>query len=340
MYLSGRPLLDTDADQRLFVGRVAELERVERSVAAGLNCLVIGPAGSGRTSLLRTLLYRADRAGRPWRAHFVRAAAARTAAELLALVVAAVHPVEDRLAPTGPIALLDLLATALATPDEPGPPVFVLDDVGGDAGAQLFGALRDEVWQLGASWLVSVGPAGALVLAGPPADAFFETRVDLGPLDGAEVADLLRRRMEPGDPEAAELIDAVLATRPDTPRRALEAARELVTAAGVGPTGFTVVQEHLARAAALDQLSRPARMLAQELESLGWSAASDARLLDRLGWTRTRVIQVMAELRERGLVQVREERTGRGRPRKLFRVVPPGEFAGPDPVASFPEESR
>ena len=59
------------------------------------------------------------------------------------------------------------------------------------------------------------------------------------------------------------LVDAVLAGRPDTPRRALEAAREWVTNPGVGPSGLTVAQEHRARAEALENVSRPARMLAQ-----------------------------------------------------------------------------
>ena len=72
-------------------------------------------------------------------------------------------------------------------------------------------------------------------------------------------------------------------------------------------------------------------MLAQVLEVLGWVSASDERLLDRMGWTRPRVVQVMAELSEGGLVQMREESTGRGRPRKLYRLTPAPEFAGADP---------
>ena len=50
----------------------------------------------------------------------------------------------------------------------PGPPVLVIDDVTAAAGAQLFGALRDEVWQLGALWLVTTTPAQALDLVRPP----------------------------------------------------------------------------------------------------------------------------------------------------------------------------
>ena len=80
-------------------------------------------------------------------------------------------------------------------------------------------------------------------------------------------------------------------------------------------------------------------MLAQELESLGWSSASDERLLARMGWTRPRVIQVMAELEDRGLVDMREESTGRGRPRKLYRLKPPAAFGVPTvPIPNEPSD--
>src|SRR6478609_7536536 len=354
MQLTGRPLLDTDPDQRLFVGRSGEIERIERSIRAGLNCLVTGVAGSGKTSLVRAVMYRAHAAGRPRRLAYVRAGRARTAAELLTALVTTVsgHPrTTSGTDGSDPAALLDELAAELASADDSDPgsghpapaAVLVLDDVCAGAGSQLFGALRDEVWQLGPVWLVTATPAQALDLVRPPADVFFETRIELGQLQPPEVENLLRRRLQsdsadpvgdpergdpPGDPAggADDLVAAVLAGHPDTPRRALEAARELVTAPAVGPTGMTRAQEHRARAAALERLSRPGRMLAQELEAIGWAAASDERLLDRLGWTRTRVIQVIGELRDEGLVQVREERTGRGRPRKVFRVVPAAEL--------------
>ncbi len=74
-------------------------------------------------------------------------------------------------------------------------------------------------------------------------------------------------------------------------------------------------------------------MLADELDALGWTSASDQRLLDRMGWTRPRVVQVIAELESRGLVEMREESTGRGRPRKLYRLTPAAEFRGPGEVA-------
>jgi predicted ArsR family transcriptional regulator len=48
-----------------------------------------------------------------------------------------------------------------------------------------------------------------------------------------------------------------------------------------------------------------------------------------MGWTRPRVVQVIAELESRGLVEMREERIGRGRPRKLYRLTPAADFRGP-----------
>ena len=50
---------------------------------------------------------------------------------------------------------------------------------------------------------------------------------------------------------------------------------------------------------------------------------------------------MIAELESRGLVEMREENTGRGRPRKLYRLTPAADFSatdldanggGPDPT--------
>ena len=70
MQLSGRPLLDIEADQALFVGRSDVLGEIDRSLRAGLNCLLAGEPGSGKTSVVRALMF-AHRAGpirgrEPW----------------------------------------------------------------------------------------------------------------------------------------------------------------------------------------------------------------------------------------------------------------------------------
>jgi predicted ArsR family transcriptional regulator len=67
-------------------------------------------------------------------------------------------------------------------------------------------------------------------------------------------------------------------------------------------------------------------MLAVELEALGGASASDDRLLSRMGWTRPRAVQVLAEMEKAGLVTASSEKTGQGRPRKVYKVVSPTQY--------------
>jgi energy-coupling factor transporter ATP-binding protein EcfA2 len=338
MYLSGRPLLDNAADQALFVGRDELLRKIDRSLRSGLNCLVFGDPGSGKTSLVRALMFRTRDSAAPLQVRYVRANAARTAVDLLTAILTVA-----RLDSTGPVdstgpgggrlssqELLDLLVRETAQSDEmaSGTSVIVVEDVSADAGSELFGALRDELWQVDAQWLVTTSSVQAPGLLRPPADVFFETRCELGRLTVDEAAELLRRRLDkPESTGLTGLLEAADSAR-ESPRRLLELARELSGEPAVGGLRLTTVAGLTARSQALEQVSRPARMLATELEAVGWASASDERLLDRMGWTRPRVVQVIAELESRGLVQMREENTGRGRPRKLYRLIPASQFVG------------
>ena len=58
LLLGQRSLTASDADCRLFAGRVSGLRRVCRAVDLGLNAYVHGPPGSGRTSFLRQVEHR------------------------------------------------------------------------------------------------------------------------------------------------------------------------------------------------------------------------------------------------------------------------------------------
>ena len=342
MQISGRPLLDNAADHALFVGRVDALRRIDRALRSGLNCLLIGDPGSGKTSLIRALMYSSQESAHPLPVTYVRANDAQSAADLLAAILAALPP-----GPVGPsrqataIELLDALSAQVESAADSGTRVIAVDDVGAAAGSELFGALRDELWQVGVQWLVSTSTAQSASLVRAPADVFFETRIQLGPLGVEEATELLRRRLD--DPDRAgsraagggadqleDLIRTAVGSGRDTPRRLLEVVRELSAEPAVGGLGLTTVTGLRSRTAALERLGRPARMLAQELDALGWAGASDERLLARVGWTRPRVVQVIAELEREGLVQMREENTGRGRPRKLYRLTPAAEFPLPE----------
>ncbi len=371
MQLSGRPLLDNAHDHALFVGRSAVLARLDRSLRSGLNCLVIGEPGSGRTSLVRELMFRSHQAQDGTRFCYVRANDEQSAAGLLLAILDTLGGTAPR-SPSGSAAPADLLTdlsgqvAAARDVAGSGPIVVVVEDVPATVGAAVFGALRDELWQVDVRWLVTVSSAQAVGVRRPPADVFFETQIELDPLTPDEATELLRRRFDRFDPDRFDpdrfdperfdperldpdrldpdrldsghhdsghhdaghdaAVEVAAASGARTPRRLLEIARGLSGPGTVGATGLTVGQGLAARDAVLAQLSRPARILAGELEAVGWASASDERLLDRMGWTRPRIVQVISELQARGLVEMREESTGRGRPRKVYRLTPAEKF--------------
>ncbi|MDQ2847315.1 MAG: helix-turn-helix transcriptional regulator [Actinomycetota bacterium] len=326
--LSGRPLLGNRADADLFVGRTAELTLAGRAVHDRLNCVITGAQGSGRTSFSHLVL--AELA----EPHvLIRGGAATNAADLLRRIAVELSadskPEEPEQAAiwrssTDPAELIDdirLLAERLDTV------VIAIDDVPADAGFELFGWHRDELWNIPACWLVTVSASHRSSLLRPPADVFFEVIVDLPALTDTESMSLLCSRIDDaaaitaGGSEAAARDDAlrgVVEVGAGNPRRLIELARQLSTAEpAAAAAGLETVRR---REAALAGSSVPARMLAAELEYLGGASASDAVLLDRLGWTRARAVQVLKELEKVGLVTTTDERAGKGRPRKIYRL--------------------
>jgi DNA-binding MarR family transcriptional regulator len=132
--------------------------------------------------------------------------------------------------------------------------------------------------------------------------------------------DILRRRMG----EAPErLLAEAAAIGGGNPRRLLDVAREF-------DEDYSKWSEFASAAAererALAALGRPAHLLAAELESLGGASASDDRLLNAMGWTRPRVVQVLAEMEAAGLVTASSLKSGQGRPKKVYKVVSPAQF--------------
>ena len=104
------------------------------------------------------------------------------------------------------------------------------------------------------------------------------------------------------------------------PRRLLDVARELNNGSTKWPD---LSRAYAARDRALAQLGRPTHMLAKELEVVGAASASDSRLQERMGWSRSRLVQVLDQLEEHGLATARSVKPkGQGRPRKVYRLVP------------------
>ncbi|MDQ1636053.1 MAG: hypothetical protein QOJ32_2862 [Frankiaceae bacterium] len=312
--LDRRPLLDTGPDAELFVGREAELTRLQRAVELGLNAVVVGEPGTGTSSLLRHLAWsmRSRKLAAPIQ---VGAAAAEDVPTLLRGVLRRVAGDEAAaVAQIGALdaaALLDRLGRAL-----PRGAIVLLDDLPAGLGRLLFGSLRDEVWRLGAQWVVAATSAAADDLLRPPVDAFFENVLRLGPLSAVEARKMLRRRgVELTKADAAVLTEL----SGGVPRRLVDLARALVED---GRTPAELAAESDAASQRLAEVSDSARALVAVLRDLGASSPSDPALQQRMQVTRPRLVALFTELRDAGLVvEATPDRTGSartGRPRQRW----------------------
>jgi hypothetical protein len=189
----------------------------------------------------------------------------------------------------------------------------------------LFGVLRDELWETRTSWVVTTSPEGAVTILAPPADAFFEVILRIDPLSRTEAIDLLTRRLPEGDQSRL----ASIARDGGQPREVIERARQVDWESSAQDDDL----EELDAArreweSTLARLGRPARMLVAEMRELGPVSASDASLQQRMGWTRPRALQVLADLETAGLaVSAIPPQRGPGRPRKVYRLLTPHEWA-------------
>lgn len=327
MDLTGRPLLDNDVDRAIFAGREEEFERLLTATERRLNTLLIGERGAGKTSMLRQLaleLRRRHPDSPP--PVFVEGGLASDARTFLDLVR---HRAGLRPVVTGPSAVdvtrgtftrKPLIEDSLELPNlvarlhdaaTDGQRVILVDDLQANPiGQTLFGRLRDELWQVPLTWVLAVTPSEAGAYLRPPADAFFDARIDLQPLSEDQRKRFLEARVGSRGKALASKLDE------GNPRRLLALAREAVQG---GRSTVDIARARDERLERLSRLSGPARTLLNELESLGAASASDEDLLRRLGWTRSRAVQVFGQLEREGLVSTSLIKGEAGRPRKVYR---------------------
>ncbi|HEY2439253.1 MAG TPA: hypothetical protein VGI07_03430 [Solirubrobacteraceae bacterium] len=335
-----RPLAQSRADQRRFVDRTREAQEIVGAVGAAEPVLVLGEPGSGRTSLLNHVAWLLAREPDPRESVLVPGELARDPAQLLGVLVARLQRLaepdgprgrwlDDLRAlsmPDGPFGhavqpailmeLVDLLGERLA--DLQRPVCLMIDGISPAVAHGVFGTLRNELWALETAGWVVAGDAGAGPLyREPPADAFFERVVELGPLSETDGAKLLRAHI----PELSDTeIEAAVAAGGGNPRRLLRAAADVQ--AGRQPTPSATGQ--LANQA-VDVAGPLAGALVEYLAANGPAAASDRRLLGQIGASRQRASQLMHQLESAGLLETLEQHEPgrRGRPSRRFAVKTP-----------------
>lgn len=322
--ITQRPLQSTSADTVLFVDRAAELEKLSRAVRHGFNSLVLGDRGVGKTSLLRR--FEAQLADGRTDYRFIEAGNATTVRDLIELAHRAMH----RDQPESANALRSQSAASVIdhlrdlAPRDGRRVVMLLDSIGSKIVQQLFGHLRDELWNLPHVWIVAGNGPDRSAYLDPPADSFFDAIVDVGELAEDDAVDLLARRARQAgqdDPAAETLLSVSVRlskeVTPRTPRNLLAAARDILLESTHDALQAPTIPDALQTRAA--KLGRAPAMLFSEVVNLGPVSASDNRLLSRLGWTRPRAVQVFKQLEDAGLVVVKQdEPEGPGRPRKLY----------------------
>ncbi len=317
MELSGRPLFDNPLDAALFVDR-DEAVRVERNCREGVNTLLVGGRGMGKTSLVRHVLFRLRESGFP--AVGVDAGPAEDLIDLLRLIAAALgrpprpsplDPASLALGETGKV--LREVRNLASSPGGSDARTAILVDLPEEKRGlhQLFGRFRDELWQLPFTWVISAPKEQRVELMTPPANAFFEDVVALEDLTPAQQERLVGLRLEPDERTPWRLPH----DGEGNPRRLLELVRESVRSGESPERRFEVWSEQEAAAA---RLGESALVLYEQLRDNGPASASDRDLLDRLGWSRQRAAKVFSQLEARGLVSSELRSVSGGRPRKVY----------------------
>jgi energy-coupling factor transporter ATP-binding protein EcfA2 len=335
-----QPLAQSRADQRRFVDRTRETGAIVGAIAASQPVLVLGERGSGRTSMLNHVAWLLARAEEPRQTVMVSGELAGNPSQLLGVLVARVGQlaepggsrgrwIEDLRAlsmPDGPfgqviqpailIELVDLLGERLAALAQPV--CLMVDGIAPAVAHGVFGSLRNELWALpGAAWVVAGDSAAETLYLEPPADAFFERPVKLGPLTDRDAAKLLRAHVPALSDADVERASAVAE---GNPRRLLRAAADIQAGiAPVSPVADEFAQQAKAVAGPL------AAAVVAYVGAHGPTAASDETMLRQIGASRQRASQLMHELESAGLLETIEQHEPgrRGRPPRRFGLRTP-----------------
>ncbi len=326
--LGQRPLGASDADFRLFANRSPELNRVSRSLRLGFNVYVAGSRGSGKTSFL----HQVNRVHPE--ARYVGLNPFNTAKDRLVAIEGALaggsevrfhvpdtaEQISSSFPYFGGVKVVQVadplrhLREAAARTEGEARLVLLVDDLPTDHCHELFGRLRDEMWELPVQWVVT-GTEGKLEA---PADSFFDTVIRLPLFEIEALHDLVSRRADSGTLEERvaleEITGSVLdALAPCSSRQALSAIRDVYLSDDFERATKEMAGVGEARA----RLTGTAAKVLDSLMVHGPTHAGDEQLLADVGVTRSRVVQVLGDLEADGLVV--SEREGR---KQIYTAFP------------------
>ncbi len=193
-------------------------------------------------------------------------------------------------------------------------PTTILVDASSSATAcyELFGRMRDVLWQQDHEWVLTIDEVDRATALKPPADAFFDSVITLEPWATDALVKLLARRAEEGEDWPSDLLLSAANGAHGSPREAVRALSDAVVF-GYDPATTLDARAKLVNLASAE--GRPAAMLMAELLGRGQASPSDEDLQQTLGVTRARLNQLFRQLLERGLVAADTERAdGPGAP--------------------------
>lgn len=315
--LDNRPLLGT-IDAELFLAPPI-MTALEAAIDRTLNVLILGPHGSGKTTLLRSLQARRQEDRPP--AVYVDLGPAQNEVHALTVIADALgqrwsafgDQLRSAVLPeTTPSGALLRLARRLG---EAPPSLLLIDSPPGEGHAHaLFGRLRDELWQQGHQWVVAADEMLRDELTRPPANAFFDVRLQLGALSEDQQREFLARRLA-SEPASVD-IDAIVGKTDGLPRSVLALAREAVLSQR--PVDALLAEREQQRER-LRGLPPTASAIMAYLAEHGPTSGSDPGLLAALGVSGQRARMVLRQLEQAQLVRsFPEQQRQQGRPRKLY----------------------
>jgi hypothetical protein len=306
--LRNRALLLGRLDEDLYVPRPKLESALYRALRDDRNALLVGERGAGKTTLIRRLVVDSPELN----FKIIDAGPVSTVHDLIRLIGRALGQPAAEQPPVSddPVDLVEALAQL---PRKRGTVLVVDGPLDPDVAYIFFGRLRDQVWRMPNTWIVTATPEEAGALRTPPADAFWSLVVQVEAMNGQEIDQLLDRGLD--EQERAQLRAHGEQPISAPPRHVVRWAQDVLDGRAT-----TDDQQLKARA---DELGRQAAMALSELLALGRpAAAGDEELLRRLGWTRANASRWLSRMEEAGILRSYPGPSqGQGRPPKLFEPI-------------------